>query len=542
MAPEIVHKKPYDYRVDIWSLGVLLYELIHREAPYKGRSLPEITKSLTKPEITFNPNINPDAKDLILKILKTNPSERLAITQILSHPWVQSHLSSEESDDSLRVEEFRVSPKEIKLAQFHSQYGESPRLQIRKDNANFKSEILTSENRQASELGHEAFESATRKNSNLFSSFNVPASLKERERERFKDITRERERREKEKVVSSDNTRTNCSAFQRRSPLQEFMSNRPLKTSDDNQSLSSRGHIKSTSSVANNILEKLIVDEKQASQDLAQKKKIFESSLMSPHFKSKVNTILHQLSSHTTTHKSGESFSSIFNKKSLNPATPHEGSSSHRHFSDFKKGFSQTTHHLQLTKQAYSNKSDGNESCATASSSATLRPKQDAENMKSNHMKSSFHKKISLPKGDNCPTFSSPFAKNNLTTRSRVDTKHDLADSDSNLALSLKNLNIETARLLSNRNFSSVLSGAEQNKTKTQDSYVSTTYDTKVQKGLENKRKQSSKVHEDLIATNLHISSLSERRNENKENKKEKDLAKDKLLKFKGEYVSKWAF
>jgi len=324
------------------------------------------------------------------------------------------------------------------------------------------------------------------------------------------------------------------------------MSNRPLKTSDDHQALSSRGHIKSTSSVANNILDKLAAEEKQACQDLAQKKKIFESGLMSPHFKTKVNSILHQLSSHTTTHKTGESFSSIFAKKSFNvnqPSTPHEGSTSHRHFSDFKKSFSQT-HHLQVTKHAYSNKSDGNESCTTASSSATLRPKQDSENIKSNHMKSSFQKKISLPKGDNCPTFSSPFAKNNLTTRSRVDTKHDLTESDSNLALSLKNLNIETARLLSNRNFSSVLSSTDQNKSRAQDSHISTGYDSKIQKSVELKRKQSSRAHEDMIATNLHISSLSERRNENKENKKNKELGKDKerLLQFKEEYVSKWAF
>lgn len=95
MAPEIVHKSLYDYRIDIWSLGVLLFELIHREAPYKGRSLTEITKSLSVKTINFSSSCNPDAKDLILKILRVNPSERLSMQQIFNHPWVQANLPKE---------------------------------------------------------------------------------------------------------------------------------------------------------------------------------------------------------------------------------------------------------------------------------------------------------------------------------------------------------------------------------------------------------------------------------------------------------------
>ena len=96
MAPEIIQKTPYDYRVDIWSLGVLLYELIHRIAPYRGRSLQEITKSLAAKTINFSSTADLDAKDLILKILKTNPEERLPLSQILSHPWILRNISKHE--------------------------------------------------------------------------------------------------------------------------------------------------------------------------------------------------------------------------------------------------------------------------------------------------------------------------------------------------------------------------------------------------------------------------------------------------------------
>jgi serine/threonine protein kinase len=34
MAPEMLNGKEYDYRIDIWALGILLYELTHGRAPF----------------------------------------------------------------------------------------------------------------------------------------------------------------------------------------------------------------------------------------------------------------------------------------------------------------------------------------------------------------------------------------------------------------------------------------------------------------------------------------------------------------------------
>jgi serine/threonine protein kinase len=39
MAPEMALEKKYDYRIDIWALGVLLYELVHGRAPFQAESL-----------------------------------------------------------------------------------------------------------------------------------------------------------------------------------------------------------------------------------------------------------------------------------------------------------------------------------------------------------------------------------------------------------------------------------------------------------------------------------------------------------------------
>jgi serine/threonine protein kinase len=48
MAPEMIFRSEYDYRVDVWAVGVLLYELLHGAAPFKGKSIEEVQESMLK--------------------------------------------------------------------------------------------------------------------------------------------------------------------------------------------------------------------------------------------------------------------------------------------------------------------------------------------------------------------------------------------------------------------------------------------------------------------------------------------------------------
>ena len=48
MSPEMVQEKPYDYRIDIWALGILLYELIHCRAPFPAKSIEAIKEKLSE--------------------------------------------------------------------------------------------------------------------------------------------------------------------------------------------------------------------------------------------------------------------------------------------------------------------------------------------------------------------------------------------------------------------------------------------------------------------------------------------------------------
>ena len=46
MAPEIIMEIMYDYKIDLWSLGILLFELLHKYAPFKGKDFKEISVAI----------------------------------------------------------------------------------------------------------------------------------------------------------------------------------------------------------------------------------------------------------------------------------------------------------------------------------------------------------------------------------------------------------------------------------------------------------------------------------------------------------------
>ncbi|KAL4464498.1 hypothetical protein ABPG72_003908 [Tetrahymena utriculariae] len=101
MAPEIVFRQPYDYRIDIWALGVLIYELLHGCAPFKGKTFKEIQRKIEKGDVQFSDQISDQSKQLICKVLQANPSRRISIEDIMSHAWMQKMRIVEKDEKKL---------------------------------------------------------------------------------------------------------------------------------------------------------------------------------------------------------------------------------------------------------------------------------------------------------------------------------------------------------------------------------------------------------------------------------------------------------
>ncbi|KAJ1884615.1 hypothetical protein LPJ66_010528, partial [Kickxella alabastrina] len=78
MAPEVLElSTAYEFSVDWWSLGILLYEMLTGAVPFKGRAPAQISKNISKTKVKYPNYMTPDAKDLIIRLLRKNPAQRI---------------------------------------------------------------------------------------------------------------------------------------------------------------------------------------------------------------------------------------------------------------------------------------------------------------------------------------------------------------------------------------------------------------------------------------------------------------------------------
>ncbi|MCQ2816907.1 MAG: protein kinase [archaeon] len=91
IAPEMLRKEGHDHRIDIWSVGVLMFELLAGYSPFAAHTNQELYSNIKRLKIHWPQDMPPFAKDLITKILKLNPAERLPFDKILQHKWFQTN-------------------------------------------------------------------------------------------------------------------------------------------------------------------------------------------------------------------------------------------------------------------------------------------------------------------------------------------------------------------------------------------------------------------------------------------------------------------
>lgn len=96
MAPEVVMGQEYSKSIDVWSLGIILYNLLSggKHPLYqKGESTEVFSKKLKdKEKFQFDDSFSSLAKDLIQKMTAYNSVYRYNVDQALKHPWItRSH-------------------------------------------------------------------------------------------------------------------------------------------------------------------------------------------------------------------------------------------------------------------------------------------------------------------------------------------------------------------------------------------------------------------------------------------------------------------
>uniref|UniRef100_S4RSW1 Uncharacterized protein n=1 Tax=Petromyzon marinus TaxID=7757 RepID=S4RSW1_PETMA len=91
IAPEIVIGQKYNCSVDWWSFGVLLYEMLIGQSPFRGDDEEELFESI-RTSVPYYPRwITKDSRDILPLLLEREPMKRLGVTgEIRQHPFFRT--------------------------------------------------------------------------------------------------------------------------------------------------------------------------------------------------------------------------------------------------------------------------------------------------------------------------------------------------------------------------------------------------------------------------------------------------------------------
>jgi len=106
VAPDVLLGSGYGPEVDMWSVGVLLYVLLSGRLPFAADSDAELFRLIIAGKLVWKTPqfdaVSAEAKDLIEKLINTNPEKRFSAIQAIAHPWIQKNGSALSVHESMQ--------------------------------------------------------------------------------------------------------------------------------------------------------------------------------------------------------------------------------------------------------------------------------------------------------------------------------------------------------------------------------------------------------------------------------------------------------
>lgn len=93
ISPELIEGKPYSMATDIWSIGVILYEMCSLKPPFNAESLHFLALKIVKGQYTpVATHYSRELKNLIGLLLQTESRRRPTIQEVLKMPVIVNRI------------------------------------------------------------------------------------------------------------------------------------------------------------------------------------------------------------------------------------------------------------------------------------------------------------------------------------------------------------------------------------------------------------------------------------------------------------------
>jgi serine/threonine protein kinase len=104
IAPELLAHHSFDYKIDIYSCGIVLYFMLTGSSPFTASTINKILELNNKNKIHFSkyPWVSKDAQEFILKLTNTNPYFRPNATEALHDKWLTKNTNLVKAKDIVK--------------------------------------------------------------------------------------------------------------------------------------------------------------------------------------------------------------------------------------------------------------------------------------------------------------------------------------------------------------------------------------------------------------------------------------------------------
>ena len=150
-APEILDNI-FDATSDVWSIGVIIYQMLYGEVPFGGENINEVTSNIKNEKIALTSNISSNLKELLELIFEKDCKKRINAKKCLEHNWFyvgNRTLRNSEDFKNYIVEEINTDTKIINIVE-NSKNSESNKNE-ENNSQNLESNINEEKNSKISE-------------------------------------------------------------------------------------------------------------------------------------------------------------------------------------------------------------------------------------------------------------------------------------------------------------------------------------------------------------------------------------------------------